>query len=232
MSRARARRSQRKPTRASRRPKKVRARVAKKVRVPRPTTAELRLLALAQELAELARNGGGSQALSAVLEKLAAAYGPTAPLPREVFRAWVQSRTDKTATLALAWAREQVRLGLQEVVERTMKGARGRVDVDAETFAWFLLAGCEAIRNAAPAPSVTRLTWTEARWARAKTASSRVRRPVSARGIRTVDAQTSIVTMSPQSAVASSGRRRPSFPQITWIAEAARAIALSANPHW
>jgi len=50
--------------------------------------------------------------------------------------------------------------------------------------------------------------------------------------MRTVDAQTSIVTMSPQSAVASRGRRRPSVPQITWIAEAARAIALSVNPHW
>ncbi len=167
MSRARARRPQRKPVRASRRPKKVRvprkvrvaltARVAKKVRVPRPTTAELRLLALAQELAELARDGGGSQALSAALQKLAAAYGPTAPLPREVFRAWVQSRTDKTATLALAWAREQVRLGLQEVVERTMKGARGRVDVDAETFAWFLLAGCEAIAQEPPSAVADRV---------------------------------------------------------------------------
>ena len=157
MSRARARRPQRKPVRASRRPKKVRARVAKKVRVPRPTTAELRLLALAQELAELARNGGGSQALSAALQKLAAAYGPTAPLPREVFRAWVQSRADKTATLALAWAREQVRLGLQEVVERTMKGARGRVDVDAETFAWFLLAGCEAIAQEPPSAVADRV---------------------------------------------------------------------------
>src|SRR2546427_6810679 len=160
MSRARARRPQRKPVRAPRRLKKVRvprkvrlaptARVAKKVRVPSPTPAELGLLALAQKIAELARDGGGSQALSAALQTLAAAYGPTAPLPRDVFRAWVPSRTDKNATLALAWAREQVRLGLQEVVERTMKGARGRVDVDAGTFAWLLLAACEAIAQEPP----------------------------------------------------------------------------------
>jgi len=117
----------------------------------------LRLLELAQEIAELARDGGGSQALSAALLKLAAAYGPSAPLPREVFHAWVRSRNDKTATLALAWAREQVRLGLQEVVERTLRGARGRVDVDAETLAWFLLAGCEAISYEPPSAVADRL---------------------------------------------------------------------------
>jgi len=167
MSRARARRPQRKPVRAPRRLKKVRvprkvrlaptARVAKKVRVPSPTPAELGLLALAQKIAELARDGGGSQALSAALQTLAAAYGPTAPLPRDVFRAWVPSRTDKNATLALAWAREQVRLGLQEVVERTMKGARGRVDVDAGTFAWLLLAACEAIAQEPPSAVADRV---------------------------------------------------------------------------
>jgi len=131
--------------------------VAPKVQLPRPSPAELRLLALAQEIAELARNGDGSQALSAALTRLAAEYGPSAPLPAEALQAWVRSRGDKTATLALAWAREQVRLGLQEVVERTRKGARGRVDVDTETFAWLLLAGCEALAQEPPSAVPDRL---------------------------------------------------------------------------
>lgn len=150
MGRARPRRPS-KPARASRRRKRQ-----KKLRVPPPTLAELRLLELAQELAHLARDTGGSQVLSAALLKLAAAYGPSATLPREVFRAWVRSRSDKNGALALAWAREQVRLGLQEVVERTTKGG-GRLDVDAETFAWLLLAGCEAIAQEPPSAVADRL---------------------------------------------------------------------------
>jgi len=160
MSRARSRRPRRKPVRASRPPKKVRVPQKSRrqqVRVPRPTPAEIRLLKLAQELAELARHAGGSPALSAPLLKLAAAYGPSAPLPQEVFRAWVRSRNDKTAALALAWAREQVRLGLQEVVERTTRGARSRVDIDAETFAWILLAACEAIAQEPPSAVADRV---------------------------------------------------------------------------
>jgi hypothetical protein len=61
----------------------------------------------------------------------------------------VRSRGDKTAALALSWAREQVRLGLQEVVERA-KGTKSRVELDSETFAWLLLAGCEAISQEPP----------------------------------------------------------------------------------
>ncbi|HYS16811.1 MAG TPA: hypothetical protein VET45_07800 [Candidatus Binatia bacterium] len=128
-----------------------------KVRVPPPTPAELRLLELAQELAALARDPGGSQTLSAAVRKLAAAYGPSAPLPQEVFRAWAQSRSDKTSALALSWAREQVRLGLQEVVERTTRGARSRIEADAETLTWLLLAGCEAIAQEPPAAGADRL---------------------------------------------------------------------------
>jgi hypothetical protein len=172
MSRGRDRKPRRKVVRTRRSPKKSRVRPkprskverkprARKVRAPRvkippPDPAELRLLELAQELAHLARNAENSQALAAPVLKLAAAYGPSAPLPQEVFRAWVRSRTDKTAALALAWAREQVRLGLQEVVERT-KGARSRVDVDAETLAWILLAGCEAIAQEPPSAGADRV---------------------------------------------------------------------------
>ena len=120
-----------------------------KARLPRPAPAELFLLELAKELAELARDADPTRALSLPLLKLAAAYGPSESLPHEVFRARVRSRSDKTAALALSWAREQVRLGLQEVVER-VKGRRSRVEIDSETFAWLLLAACEAIAQEPP----------------------------------------------------------------------------------
>ncbi|PYM75285.1 MAG: hypothetical protein DME03_11355 [Candidatus Rokuibacteriota bacterium] len=117
--------------------------------MPRPAPAERFLLELAKELAELARDADPTRALSLPLLKLAAAYGPSESLPHEVFRARVRSRSDKTAALALSWAREQVRLGLQEVVER-VKGRRSRVEIDSETFAWLLLAACEAIAQEPP----------------------------------------------------------------------------------
>lgn len=120
-----------------------------RVRLPRPAPAELLLLELAKELVELTRDVEPARALSLPLQKLADAYGPSESLPHVVFRAWVRSRSDKTAALALSWAREQVRLGLQEVVERA-KGAKSRVELDSETFAWLLLAACEAIAQEPP----------------------------------------------------------------------------------
>ena len=103
------------------------------VRLPRPASAELLLLELAKELAALARDAEPARALSLPLQRLADClrHGSES-LPHEVFRAWVRSRSDKTAALALSWAREQVRLGLQEVVERA-KGARSRIELDSET---------------------------------------------------------------------------------------------------
>jgi hypothetical protein len=117
----------------------------------------MRLLELAQEIAGLARDGGEHCELSRALTMLAAAYAPSAPLPHLVFHAWVRSRNDKTATLALAWAREQVRLGLQEVVEGTLKVGRARVDLQPETIAWLLLAGCEALAQEPPSAVADRL---------------------------------------------------------------------------
>jgi hypothetical protein len=117
--------------------------------MPRPAAAEMLLLELAKELAVLARDAEPVRALSMPLQRLADAYGPSESLPHEVYRAWVRSRGDKTAALALSWAREQVRLGLQDVVERA-KGAKSRVELDSETFAWLLLAGCEAISQEPP----------------------------------------------------------------------------------
>src|SRR5438093_874053 len=100
----------------------VAPRPARRTRRPSPPTAseaERRLLALAREL-----GGLGRDALPRALRALAAAYAPDAPLSRAVAHAFLATRGDKTGALALAWAREQVRLALQELVEATPPSAR------------------------------------------------------------------------------------------------------------
>jgi hypothetical protein len=120
--------------------RRVAPRPARKARRPAPATpseAERRLLALAREL-----RGLGREALPGALRALAMAYAPDAPLSRAVARAFLATRGDKTGVLALAWAREQVRLALQELLEATPPG--GRV-APPEALAWLLLAGAEAL---------------------------------------------------------------------------------------
>jgi hypothetical protein len=110
------------------------------------------LLALAREL-----EGLGADALPRALRAVATAYAPDGALPRAVHRAWLAARDDKTATLALAWAREQLRLGLQEVIEATPPSARGALALPAETLAWLLLAACESLAHEPPAAAADRL---------------------------------------------------------------------------
>ncbi len=110
--------------------------------------AERRLLALARELAAL-----GAEALPRAVDLLAGAYAPEAPLPRAVRHAWLAGRGDKTATLALAWAREQVRMALEEILARS----RPAVGLSADTHAWVLLAACEALAHEPPAAVPDRL---------------------------------------------------------------------------
>jgi hypothetical protein len=101
--------------------------------------------------------GLGADALPAAVRALAAAYAPDSELPATVHRAWLASRTDKTATLALAWAREQLRLGLQGVIEATPPSARGALALPAETLAWLLLAACESLAHEPPSAAADRL---------------------------------------------------------------------------
>jgi hypothetical protein len=113
--------------------RRVAPRPARHARRPSPATpseAERRLLALAREL-----GGLGRDALPGALRALAVAYAPDAPLSRAVARAFLATRGDKTGALALAWAREQVRLALQELLEVA----------PPEALAWLLLAGAEAL---------------------------------------------------------------------------------------
>jgi hypothetical protein len=119
--------------------------------VPKPMEAETRLLALAGELAQLPP----SDAVAAALRVLAGAYAPGAPLPRAVAQAILASPGDKVATLALAWARERVRLTLEELLARTPP--RGPLPRDAEMRSRLLLAACEAIALEPAGAAVDRL---------------------------------------------------------------------------
>ncbi len=97
----------------------------------------------------------GESPAGAALRWLAAAYAPHAPLPRAVARAWLAGRGDKTLTLALAWARENVRLALEEALIRTPEA--GTLPGAADARASLLLAACEAIAQELPAAGVDRL---------------------------------------------------------------------------
>ena len=142
---ARARRRQSKTRRKKTRPApKRRIRVT----VPRPTRAEALLLALAKDLADAPLDGA--------LRKLADAFAPSAELPREVYGAWIKSRREKTASLALSWAREQLRLSLEETIARSPR-IRPAGGLRPDTLAWLLLAACEAIAHEPPSAVADRV---------------------------------------------------------------------------
>ena len=133
----------------------VAPRPARRARRPppaRPSDAERRLLALAREL-----GGLGMDALPRALRALATAYAPDGPLARAVALAFLATRGDKTGALALAYAREQVRLALRDIFEATPPSARGGLATTPETLAWLLLAGAEALAQEPPSAVADRL---------------------------------------------------------------------------
>jgi hypothetical protein len=158
MPRARKRAARRRRAPAGKRPAAAkRAPATRRVPPPprapaRPTDAERRLLALAREMEAL-----GADALPRAVRALAGAYAPEGELATAVHRAWLAARDDKTARLALAWAREQLRLGLQDVIEATPPSARGRIPLPAETLAWLVLAACESLVHEPPSAAADRL---------------------------------------------------------------------------
>ena len=141
---ARARRRRRKPRKASKPKKKRHVRVA----LPRPTRAETLLLTLAKDLAGTPLDGA--------LRRLADAFTPSADLPREVYGTWIKNRREKTASLALSWAREQVRLSLEETIARSPR-PRAALGLPPDTLAWLLLAACEAIAHEPPSAVADRV---------------------------------------------------------------------------
>jgi len=86
-------------------------------------------------------------ALTSAIEQLALAWQPDAPLPAAVFEAWHSARGDSNRALALAFARAQVALGLQEILETALKAGRVRDDIAVDGLAWLVMAGCESMAH-------------------------------------------------------------------------------------
>jgi hypothetical protein len=131
-------------------PRPPAARAAPRIRIalPKPSRAETLLLALAKDLT--------AAPLDAALRRIADAFTPGAELPREVYGAWLKTRREKTAMLALSWAREQVRLSLEETIERSPR-VRPPLGLAPDTLAWLLLAACEAIAHEPPSAVADRV---------------------------------------------------------------------------
>jgi hypothetical protein len=108
----------------------------------RPLESERRLLRLASELTALERAGRPPR--DTLADALACFHAglaePAAPA----------GRADKARRLALAWAREQVRLAFTEVLERATVAGAVRRDVPPGMLAWLVLAACEALAQEAP----------------------------------------------------------------------------------
>jgi hypothetical protein len=122
---------------AARRPPKPRSRPGPARPRPAPRgpapTDEARLLRLARELGSLGRSGDPATALSAALTRLG--------------RHDAGAARSGEARLALAWAREHVRLALTDLLERAARAGAARTDVPAETLAWLLLAAADALAH-------------------------------------------------------------------------------------
>jgi hypothetical protein len=142
--RARSRRSKR--GRAT--PKARAGKVSPKTHITPPVSrAETLLLALARDLSTREPAAAGHPDLGKIVNALARAYAPDAPLAKALRKDWLKAHDDKTAVLAFAWAREQVRLALIDVLNRA-RGARAAADTD--TTAWLWLAACEALAHEPP----------------------------------------------------------------------------------
>ena len=109
----------------------------------RPSPAEAGLLELAGALAAPSISAGERDGLARALALLEAAFEPGAALPRQLAKAWLRTRGDKTASLALGWAREQVRRALADVVRGLRRPGHRDEKVSADTAAWLLLAAAE-----------------------------------------------------------------------------------------
>ena len=88
------------------------------------------------------------------LDALGSAFDTGAPLPRSLAHARHVAFRDSTRALALAWAREQLRLSLGEILARAAAAGELKLTLPAESLAWLVLAACEALadepRGAAP----------------------------------------------------------------------------------
>jgi hypothetical protein len=110
-------------------------------------SAETLLLGLARDIASRAAALERRADVDTIVVTLLSAYAPDAPLAIALREDWLRSRNDKTARLALAWAREQLRMALSEVLQRARATRSMRTAGDVETLAWLWLAACEALAH-------------------------------------------------------------------------------------
>ena len=128
-----------------------------RTRRPAAPTAERLLLALARDLATRSAAVATAADVRALIESAFAAYGAETALAAALRDDWLRGRGDKTARLALGWAREQVRLALLDALVRARAARVLRRDGDLDTLAWLWLAACEALAHEVPAAAADRV---------------------------------------------------------------------------
>lgn len=127
-----------------------RARKLRRRRRPAPAAAaprvaaETLLLALARDLSA---RPAATTGVATIIEAVAAAYAPDAALARALRDEPSRPESDKASGLALAWAREQVRLAVVELLQQARAAQRLRPDGDVEILAWLCLAAGETLAH-------------------------------------------------------------------------------------
>jgi hypothetical protein len=113
---------------------------------------EREVLALAQRIAAIAAEPEPpATSWRAALELIVTAHAADGRLAPALIETWQRVRTDKRATLALGWAREQLRLAVADVLAREAKARRLRGDVPLDALAWVVVAASESAVHEAPA---------------------------------------------------------------------------------
>jgi hypothetical protein len=108
------------------------------------------MLELSRTITARAATLVGTDDVRALVEAMATAYAPDAPLAKALRKDWLRTQGDKAAHLAIGWAREQIRVALAEALERARSARAVRADVDLDVLAWLWLAACEAIAHEPP----------------------------------------------------------------------------------
>src|SRR5437899_2544734 len=85
-----------------------------------------------------------SRLLDAARERLASGAGPMAKRPG------ARGRGDKTKALAAAWAHEQARLAMHEILEHEARRGALRDDLSRPLLAWLLIAARDALAHESP----------------------------------------------------------------------------------
>ena len=140
-----------KARRATRRVRRKTPHGRPRVAAPNRHDAERRLLALAARLSSVAAESEPpTTPLRAALTDLLAAYGSDGAFAAALIEARRAVRGDKRAALALAWAREQLRLAIEEVIAREAKADRLRPSLPLDALAWLVLVAAESLVHDPP----------------------------------------------------------------------------------